>query len=120
MGSNIAVMSEPGETVLDLFKHIDQGHMVLDMEEACKDVVSGCSENMKQGSVTLTIKFDPDPKTGAMRLSHDIKTKVPKKKPMASLFFVCEDNTLSRRDPRQREMFDGSTGEVYGNGYYSG
>lgn len=120
MGSNVAVMNNPEETVLDLFKQIDRGHMVLDVEQACKEVVGGCREHMKSGEVTLKIKFDPDPKTGAMRVSYDLKKKVPEKKPMASIFFVCDDNTLSRQDPRQREMFDANTGEVHGGGYYHG
>lgn len=120
MGSNVAVMNNPEETVLDLFRQIDSGHMVLDMEQECKDVVAACREHMKQGTVTLQLKFDPDPKTGAMRVSHEIKSKVPQKKPMASIFFVCDDNTLSRQDPRQREMFDRDTGEITNNGYYRG
>lgn len=106
MSSNIAVMSNPGETVLDLLKQIDQGHMVLDMEQECKDVVAACKEHMKQGSVTITVKFDPDNKTGAMRVSHKMTSKMPKKVPMASLFFVCDDNTLSRTNPHQRDMFE--------------
>lgn len=110
--SNIAVMNNANETVLDLLKQIDRGHMVLDMEQACKDVVAACSEHMKQGSVTLSLKFDPDPKTGAMRVSHNIKTKAPEKKPLASLFYVCDDNTLSRTHPNQNDMFE-PKGDVY-------
>lgn len=112
MGSNIAVMNNPEETVIDLLKQIDRGHMVLDMEEACREVVSASKEHEKQGEVTLKIKFDPDPKTGAMRVNYDLKKKVPEKKPMASIFFVCDDGTLSRQDPRQKEMFDRDTGEI--------
>lgn len=107
MSSNITVMKDPGQTVLDLLKEIDHGEMVLDMEVACKDVVAACQYHQKKGSVVLTINFAPDSETETMKVSHKLTKKEPEQTSRASLFFVGDDNTLSRNDPKQRRMFSG-------------
>lgn len=115
MGSNIAVME--GGTVLDLLTDIDNGNLVLDLEEVCKQVSQASMETMKKGSITLKIDFDPDPKSEAIRISASLKHAIPVKPRKAKLFFVEADGTLTRSNPRQHDMFvervDPRTGVVH-------
>ena len=104
MGSNISLMNDGKSTVLGMLSEIDRGNIVLDMEEACKEVVLACAETMKRGMVKVAISFDPDPKTGAMRVVAKVDKTTPAKPRKASLFFPMPDGTLTRSDPSQREM----------------
>ncbi len=110
MGSNVSVMQDGNSTVLDMLSEIDRGNIVLDLEDACKAVVQACAETMKRGSVKVSISFDPDPKSGAMRVIAKVDKTIPAKPRKAALFFPLADGTLTRRDPSQREM--PSSGQV--------
>ena len=115
MGSNIAVME--GGTVLDMLTDIDNGNLVLDLEEISKMVVQASMETMKKGSITLKIDFDPDPKSEAIRISASLKHVAPVKPRKARLYFANEDGTITRSNPRQHDMFvervDPRTGVVH-------
>lgn len=103
MASNITAVSEG--TFIEMLKNIQQGDVIFDVEDALVQVVNGATETGGKGSVSLTLTLEPDPKTGTMRVSADVKAKIPKKPSRVSLFFVTPSGQLSRQDPRQREMF---------------
>ncbi len=103
--SNITVMD--GENgVLDMFKAIERGDFLLDIEEHLKKVVDAVVENRKAGELSITLKFDYDAQTDAMKVVPKVRSKMPEKPKRASLFFVTPNGKLSRYDSRQREMFE--------------
>lgn len=103
MASNVTVSADGG--FIEMLKNIAQGDVIFDVEDALKAVTEAAIDTGGKGSVSLTLSLEPDPKTGTMRVSADVKSKIPKKPSRISLFFVTPEGELSRQDPRQRDMF---------------
>lgn len=101
---NISISNEP-EGIVAVIKAVDRGELLLDMEQAFRDVVDAVIEQQKSGKVTLDIAFQYDTSTEAMRVSGTVKKTMPQKKSKQSMFFISPDGTLSRMDHRQRDMF---------------
>lgn len=101
---NISVSNTPNG-IIDIISAVERGELLLDYEQAMREVVDAAIAQQKQGKVTLEITFVPDPSTGAMRVSGAVKKVLPQKKSKASLFFITPEGNLSRMDTRQRDMF---------------
>lgn len=110
-----------GNSVLDILANIERGVFVTNLSDDIREVVKASMDNMKKGSITLKMNFDPDPKTGMMRVAVDYKTAIPAAPARASLFYPDEEGNLDRMDRRQNDMFiaeqaaakyDPQTGEV--------
>ena len=102
-----------GGLLHDVLPAIDRGEVVLDLEQACMDVVEAVRSTQKAGEVTLDIAFSFDPSTDAMKVAGVVKKTLPQKRGKASLFFITPEGRLTRMDTRQKEMFiDAKTGEV--------
>ncbi|MEM9964168.1 MAG: hypothetical protein AAGC58_02345, partial [Asticcacaulis sp.] len=58
------------------------------------------------GTLTLTIKVEPDKMGGAQKtLKFDIKSKLPQPTAPESIFYSTADGDLLRSDPTQQDMF---------------
>lgn len=108
MGSNVTVMDKGG--VFDMLAAIDRGDFVLDFEAAVKSVVESVVQEQRKGSVSIGLDIDYDSELGAVKVSAQLKTKLPKRPVKASLFFVTPEGNLTRYDSRQRDMFPETVG----------
>ena len=101
---------------LDTVAQLGRGAVAAALDEAQRECVLAAMRTGKPATVTLTIKFDPDTKTDAIRASGKIKTKLPEEPEKAALFFPTPEGNLTRHDPKQIAMFkeqhDPVTGEV--------
>lgn len=93
--------------VFDMLQNIDKGSVVHVLEDASRECVRESMQTGKKAKITLTIEFDPDMKTDAMRVSGKVTVKLPEPPKKASLFFPTPDGNLSRADVRQPRMFPG-------------
>jgi hypothetical protein len=87
------------------------------------DLVAKVVETGKKGSVTYTVTVEPLDKDGdAMKVTDEIKLKLPEHDRKASIFYPDGDGNLSRRDPNQLSFDDihdvpahnPATGEIRG------
>lgn len=63
--------------------------------------------NRPVGTVTLTLTVERSAKIlGAVNITPEIKTKLPKEPKYGALLFADSDGVLSTRNPNQGEMFD--------------
>jgi hypothetical protein len=92
-------------SILDILANIERGVFVANMSDDVREVVKASMENMKKGSITLKLNFDPDPKTGMMRVAAEYKVAIPSAPQRASLFFPDDEGNLDRMDRRQSDMF---------------
>lgn len=79
-----------------------------ELSQALQDVTAKVIETGKKGSLTLNLTIellDKDPANG-LRLTDEIKTKLPEHDRPGSMFFRTTDGNLSRRDPRQMSFDD--------------
>lgn len=59
-----------------------------------------------EGEITLKLKLRLERDTGAMRVTPELTTKMPKQPLDRALFFVTPDGNLVRDNPRQGRMFE--------------
>jgi hypothetical protein len=87
------------------------GGCAIDMQQAVEEVVKGVRETGKGGKVVLTLAIKPATKgageVDTVLMSDSIKVDVPKLAKKETVFFVNEDNGLSRQDQRQMHMLEG-------------
>jgi hypothetical protein len=73
--------------------------------------VSESEANKPSGTVTLTLHVARSIQTmGAVVITPDIKTKLPKEPKYGTLLFTDVDGVLSTRNPGQKDIFDRPTG----------
>lgn len=104
MSSNISVVNG-NEGIIEVFRSIDRGNFIIDVEEAVKVIVERVLSTQNKGAVQIKLGFEYDNQTEAMRISAEIKETMPKEPKKASLFFVTPEGNLSRHNPRQPDMF---------------
>lgn len=79
------------------------GGLHQELSEALAEVARAVGEHEKVGTLTVTIKLEPNG-PGTVIVTDDLKTKVPEPARPASLFFTDAGGNLSRRNPRQPEL----------------
>lgn len=88
MFSNALAIQRKGECLKDLSQHL-------------AEVVQACRNAGKSATLTLKLKVSPSSSDGTVFLTDEISVKLPAPKKDSSLFFVADDGSLTRNDPRQ-------------------
>ncbi|HLP07910.1 MAG TPA: hypothetical protein VK178_07070 [Opitutaceae bacterium] len=101
---NTPAAAGAGNNFVAVLTQLHRGSAVVDASEGLAEVVKAVRENGKKGKLTLTIAVVPLSKGDAVDLVCEVTTKTPKPNKGSSLFFVSEDGTLVRNDPRQGEL----------------
>lgn len=88
----------------DFLSELDRGRVAEELGETLLAVIEGVRQTGKAGHVTLKIGTGWDRKADMLRVSTNVTSKVPKLDRAESLFFVTNDGTPTRKDPRQYEL----------------
>ena len=83
---------------------LGSGQTVHDLSEAMEEVLQAVRENGGKGSLSLSIAFEPQSKGRQIKVHPSISMKKPPRQQDENLFFVTDQNQLSRRDPDQRSF----------------
>ena len=102
--NNTPAAAEAGNNFVAVLNQLHRGSAVADASDALAEVVRAVRENGKKGKLSLTITVVPLSKGDAVDLVCEVTTKTPKPNKGSSLFFVADDGTLLRNDPRQGEL----------------
>lgn len=87
----------------DFLSQRDRAHQEL--TDGLHEVVAAVLETGKSGSVTLTIKVDPDKKAdGILRVSDAVKIMIPQHDRGTSIYFRDSTGNLTRNNPMQPEL----------------
>lgn len=76
-----------------------------------QEVVDGITATNKPGELIIKLKISPSgwdtdtSRPNQVDVNPEIIAKVPKRDPNKSIFFITEDNKLTREDPDQEKMF---------------
>ena len=82
-----------------------QGRAHDELTQGLHEVIAAVKETGKAGSVTLTIKVEPDKKaTGIFRISDNVNIKAPAHDRGARIYFSDASGNLTRSDPNQPEL----------------
>lgn len=79
------------------------GIALAELDEQIKALAKSVEESGGAGQLTLTIKLVSNGEN-LIKSFDDIRTKFPKKKAPASLFFTNTDYSLSRKNNKQPEL----------------
>ncbi len=86
------------------------------INDAAKDFLELCQrvrDTGKPGSITLTIKVNPDKNDpDVYEVTPDVTVKLPKVARAKGLFYMTPAAELVREDPKQAKMFDEDDGKV--------
>ena len=85
----------------------EQGRTHDELTETLHDLIAQVTETGKAGSITLTVKVEPDKKAeGVYRISDNVTTKIPQHDRPSRIYYRDKTGNLSRNDPKQ-EAFEG-------------
>lgn len=93
---------------LDLLAELNRGKTALELTDEIHKALKKIAETGRPGSVTLTLKIEPDKKAADERVfvTPAVTSKLPSLPQPSSLFYLTDDHNLTRQDPRQ-EAFKG-------------
>lgn len=93
-----------GQGFLDVLR--GDSDALVNAEEAMTRVVEAANRTGKPGSVTLTVKVHrpKNSEEGRVYVTAAVVERIPRAETRDRQFFVTDDGSLSRRDPRQPEM----------------
>lgn len=103
-GSILPAPNAQGDS-FDVIRVIDRGGLELKLGDAMAEASQASVRTGKKSKVVITLTFDPDEKTDAMRVSGGVKTTLPPEPEKAALFFVTPEGKLTRQDFRQPRIF---------------
>jgi len=95
---------------LDTIIEMRNGGVAIELTQGLEDVVKAVRATGKNGKLVLTVSVkaaDKGPDIDTVFLQDTIKVDAPKPDKKLTLFFVNEENNLSRNDQRQMDMLDG-------------
>lgn len=87
-------------------REMRHGRSLAELSEELARLIEAVKTTGKAGALTYIIKVKPASAgdTVTVQIEDDVKSKVPVAARGSSIFFVNENNTLQRTDPRQREF----------------
>lgn len=96
---------EPGRTrpFADVLVEHDKGRTHAELSAKLQDLIASVLDTQKGGTLTLSVKVTPDKADGMVRVGAGITVKLPARA-RESLFYVDDENNLTRNDPRQTAL----------------
>ena len=83
-----------------VLKQLRGGATAVELSEELRKVAAACRETLKPGKLTLTITINPSG-NGRVKVADSIGSAPPKSDKETTLFFLDEDDSLSRSMPGQ-------------------
>src|ERR1043166_7970293 len=90
-------------SAIQLLSTLNGGACASEMAEKLREASKAAGDQRKKARLTIEIEIAPG-KSGAAEVSYKISSKVPRAEADPAFYFICEDGSLSRKDPRQREL----------------
>lgn len=97
-------MSNVARNISEIMAEIDSHNLHEAMSAALAEVVRGVEATGKVGTLTLTFKVKKN-KDRQVMVDSEVKRKVPEEGIATTMFFADENGNLTRRDPKQAELF---------------
>jgi hypothetical protein len=90
----------------DVLQEIGGGEVAAQVSNELQQLVAAVRATGKAGSVTVQLAVKPAVKneTNALLVSGVVKARKPEPQAPTSVFFVTDDDNLSRSDPHQPEL----------------
>lgn len=99
--------------ILGTLAVLNRGNLIIDAGRDMQDVINGIVATNKPGELKITLKIKPSgwdkgtSKPIQVDIDPEIATKVPKHDQGKSIFFLTEENRLTRDELDRQPLFDG-------------
>lgn len=88
----------------DVLIDLNYGRVHTELSVDLQELIAAVIATEKSGALTLKLNISPADAKGMVVITDAIAVKMPELKRAASMFFVDDENNLTREDPRQREI----------------
>ena len=92
-----------GQQFAEVLGQCRDGTFHEDGADELAELVAAVVQNGKPGTLQIALKVHPGPE-GTVFMSVKINGKRPKAQTASTIFYITDDGSLSRRDPRQPEL----------------
>lgn len=99
-------MANTARNISEIIAEVDNHNLHEEMSEAMAAVVRAVEKTGKVGTLTLTFKVKRN-KERQLLVDSIVKANVPQEGIATTAFFSDENGNLTRRDPKQQELFAG-------------
>lgn len=105
-------MTEPDQQdfAAVLMSH-DKGRIHTEASRKLTEAVEAVMETGKAATITVKIKVATVKDLDAVKLDAQVTASIPRE-PSKSIWYVDDDNSLHRNDPRQKSLFEDATENV--------
>lgn len=88
-----------------LLRSLRRGNAIADLDDALAQLVASVRETGKAGTLTLKLRVEPaDKDSRTVFVTDEIASKLPKREPGKSIFYIDHQGRLTRNDPDQPDL----------------
>jgi len=98
-------MAKDDLNMLGLLQAHRRGELVREADDLLAEMISAIKENGGKGDLTLKLSVKMN-EAEQLEITPTLKMNKPRKALSVGIFYVSDEGKLSRRDPRQDDMFD--------------
>ncbi len=91
-------------SIMEVLAEIDGGKLLEKLTNEYARISAGVTETGLKGKLVLTLDFKQNKGT-QLFIKSGVKAVVPEEGIAEAAFFCAEDGSLTRRDPKQQELF---------------
>lgn len=90
---------------LELIQTHRRGELLHECDELLTELIAAVERTGSKGVLTIKLPFAYN-KAGQIEMTPSVELKKPRRALGAGIFYGTDDGALSRRDPKQDDMFD--------------
>lgn len=88
----------------ELLRKERKGTLMNDASAQMQALLQAVRENARKGSLTITLTVAPANGEEMVSIVSEVSVKAPKSPAKASIYYLTDDNLLSRNNPNQEEL----------------
>ena len=92
-----------GSRFAHVLHNVNKGRTEIEINDELTEVIKAVRNTESPGEVRVTLKINPG-NGNELYLTADVRTKIPKKKSAASMFYADDEGGLHRDDPNQMNL----------------
>ena len=92
-------------TFLEFLQTFRRGELLTEADDLLSELMEAIGRTGQKGEITLKLPFKPND-NGQIECVPVFSVKKPRKPMSTGIYFVSEDSGLTRRDPKQDDLFD--------------
>lgn len=91
------------QKIEEVLKDLRDGELLKEFQQAIPNAIAAVMEHGRGAKITLTLSIKPK-SINQVWIADDLKVTLPEADKESTVLFVADDQTLTRRDPRQPKL----------------